>query len=75
VDLLLSSSRPTAAQIEAERLITNEAIVNGIFTGKGRLAIPWLQDRGWRILFAGYQVILMKDLHNRAPQGFSMTGE
>ena len=32
----------------------------GAFIGKGKLAIPFLLNHGWRILYAGYQVILIK---------------
>lgn len=32
--------------------------VDGKIIGKGALAIPWLLDNGWRILFSGYQVVL-----------------
>ena len=30
----------------------------GAFTGKGAKAVPWLLENGWRILYAGYQVVL-----------------
>jgi len=29
--------------------------------GKGSLAVPWLLDRGWRVLYGGYQVLLCRD--------------
>lgn len=31
------------------------------FTGKGALAVPWLQDQGWRVLHSGYQTILVRE--------------
>lgn len=30
----------------------------GTWLGKGRLAVPWLLERGWRILAEGYQQVL-----------------
>ncbi len=30
----------------------------GRWVGKGALAVPWLLERGWKLLYAGYQVIL-----------------
>ena len=30
------------------------------FEGKGTLAVPWLLDHGWKILHAGYQVLLCR---------------
>ena len=30
----------------------------GAFIGKGATAVPWLLNHGWRILYAGYQVVL-----------------
>jgi len=30
----------------------------GRFTGKGARAVPWLLQRGWKILYAGYQVVM-----------------
>ena len=30
------------------------------WTGKGALAIPWLLEQGWRLVFSGYQAILTK---------------
>jgi hypothetical protein len=32
----------------------------GAFTGKGAKAVPWLIDQGWRVLYAGYQVVLAR---------------
>ncbi len=33
----------------------------GAFTGKGAFAVPWLLNQGWKILYAGYQVILSRN--------------
>jgi len=30
----------------------------GGWVGKGRLAVPWLLNRGWRIIQSGYQILL-----------------
>lgn len=30
----------------------------GAFIGKGATAVPWLLNNGWKILYAGYQVVL-----------------
>ncbi|MBS0203966.1 MAG: class I SAM-dependent methyltransferase [Planctomycetes bacterium] len=30
----------------------------GAFIGKGASAVPWLLNHGWRVLYAGYQVVL-----------------
>ena len=35
----------------------------GAWIGKGAQAVPWLIERGWRVLYGGYQVVLDK------PQG------
>jgi spermidine synthase len=32
----------------------------GAFTGKGARVAPWLLQRGWRVGYAGYQVLLWK---------------
>ncbi len=32
----------------------------GAFTGKGALAVPWLLQHGWKIIYGGYQVILSR---------------
>lgn len=44
--------------------------INGSIAGKGTLAVPWLLDRGWEILFAGYQVILANSRRQPAAQEF-----
>ena len=33
---------------------------NGTFLGAGALAVPWLLERGWRILYSGHQTILSR---------------
>lgn len=35
-------------------------VSEGIWKGKGRLAIPWLLEHGWKILHQGYQTILIR---------------
>jgi hypothetical protein len=30
------------------------------FTGKGELAVPWLLDNGWEVLYSGYQTLLQR---------------
>lgn len=32
----------------------------GAWIGKGATAVPWLLEQGWRILYAGYQVVLSR---------------
>lgn len=38
----------------------------GNFIGKGAKAVPWLLQHGWKILYAGYQVVLTKPLGETA---------
>lgn len=33
----------------------------GNWVGKGSRAVPWLLERGWRVLYAGYQVLLTRE--------------
>jgi hypothetical protein len=33
----------------------------GRWIGKGALAVPWLLERGWKIFYAGYQVLLSRN--------------
>ena len=35
----------------------------GAFIGKGATAVPWLLNHDWRILYAGYQVVLERNPH------------
>jgi hypothetical protein len=42
-------------------LIDDTPWSRGGWAGKGRLAIPWLINHGWRIIEAGYQVFLERD--------------
>lgn len=32
----------------------------GAFVGKGARVVPWLTERGWKILYGGYQVLMSK---------------
>jgi hypothetical protein len=32
----------------------------GAFHGKGQLAVPWLLDRGWRVVYSGFQTLLAR---------------
>ena len=32
----------------------------GAWVGKGARAVPWLLEQGWRLLYAGYQVVLSR---------------
>lgn len=41
-------------------LLDDTVFFRGKFTGRGATAVPWLQDRGWRILRSGYQTILAR---------------
>ncbi|MGO9935476.1 MAG: class I SAM-dependent methyltransferase [Steroidobacteraceae bacterium] len=33
----------------------------GEFQGKGKLAVPWLLQHGWKIVAGGYQILMMRD--------------
>lgn len=33
----------------------------GAFVGKGATAVPYLLERGWKVLYAGYQVVLSRE--------------
>ena len=41
-------------------LIDDTPFKQGATRGKGTLAVPWLTSHGWRIVHAGYQVMLMR---------------
>lgn len=41
-------------------LIDDSYCQAGACCGKGALAVPWLLERGWCILYAGYQVLLTR---------------
>ncbi|MBX3452389.1 MAG: class I SAM-dependent methyltransferase [Planctomycetaceae bacterium] len=41
-------------------LIDDTPSIAGVFSGKGALAVPWLQEHGWELLYAGYQVLLQR---------------
>ncbi len=40
----------------------------GAFIGKGSRVVPWLIEQGWKVLYAGYQVVLTKRGHDRSGQ-------
>jgi predicted O-methyltransferase YrrM len=42
-------------------LVDDTAWAGGNWAGKGARVVPWLTDRGWRILYGGYQVLLSKE--------------
>ena len=42
-------------------LIDDTCWNRGRFHGKGALAVPWLLQNGWRILYSGYQALLCTD--------------
>ena len=42
-------------------LFDDTPFVSGQFAGKGAVAVPWLLARGWRIRYAGYQVLLERE--------------
>lgn len=52
----------------AERLLHEQTIVciddtpwnAGAYVGKGALLVPHLLDQGWKVLYAGYQVLLSR---------------
>lgn len=41
-------------------VLDDSPTIDGNVTGKGTKAVPWLLDQGWKILFAGYQIILAR---------------
>ena len=43
---------------EKSLVLVDDTPWSGRWTGKGEILIPWLLERGWRILYAGYQVLL-----------------
>lgn len=45
---------------EGSILIDDTFLERGKLTGKGRLAVPWLCERGWRIKHMGYQALLCR---------------
>ena len=42
-------------------LLIDDTPFDGEWRGKGRRAVPWALNNGWRILTAGYQVLLCRD--------------
>jgi hypothetical protein len=41
-------------------VFNNTSYSNGTFIGSGALGVPWLQERGWRILHSGQQTMLRR---------------
>jgi hypothetical protein len=58
----LKEAQVGAPKVSQDGLILFDDTLNvdGKITGKGALAIPWLLDNGWRIVFSGYQVVLAR---------------
>ena len=52
-------------------LIDDTPFKNGRIDGKGALAVPWLLEQGWKVDYAGYQVLLKKQQcpRNVLPRG------
>jgi ADP-heptose:LPS heptosyltransferase len=42
-------------------LIDDTPFGGNSFSGKGALAVPWLQEQGWKIVYAGSQVLLSRE--------------
>ena len=82
----LDATEPNHAQhalaefLAAERLLHESTIVSiddspwkaGSFVGKRALVIPFLLDRGWNILYAGYQVLMSKTPRCTSDDGLIM---
>jgi hypothetical protein len=51
-----------ASHIRSDGLIAIDDCVwkGGQWTGKGGLAVPWLLDNGWTVLYSGYQTLLRR---------------
>lgn len=45
----------------------------GAYVGKGALLVPFLLDQGWKILYAGYQVLLSKTARCTSDEGHVMS--
>lgn len=58
----LREAQSCVNKITADGLIAIDDTINdgGKFFGKGALAVPWLLDNGWKILFMGHQIVLKK---------------
>jgi hypothetical protein len=41
-------------------ILIDDTVWDRGWRGKGAKAVPWLTTRGWRILSAGYQVLLSR---------------
>lgn len=48
-------------RLETGAILIDDTCWNrGRFHGKGALAIPWLLENGWKILYGGYQALLVR---------------
>lgn len=58
----LKEAQVGAAKVSNSGMIVFDDTLNvdGKILGKGSLAIPWLLDNGWQIVFSGYQVVLAR---------------
>jgi hypothetical protein len=59
-DSCLVECQLAAPHVQPDGLIAIDDCVwnDGTWTGKGALAVPWLLEHGWRILYSGYQTLL-----------------
>lgn len=65
----------------AERMLHEDTIVcvddspwnAGAYVGKGALVVPYLLERGWKILYAGYQVLMSKTPRRTSDDGLVMS--
>ncbi len=57
----LAEARAAEAKLQPAALIlVDDTVWDGGWKGKGAKSIPWLNDQGWQILLAGYQVLLSR---------------
>lgn len=58
----LNEAKKSVEKVATDGLIVFDDTLwsDGKFLGKGALGVPWLLDNGWRILFAGHQVVLKR---------------
>lgn len=60
-DHALAEAQAAEVKLHAQSLILiDDTVWDRGWTGKGAKAVPWLMSRGWRILLAGYQVLLSR---------------
>jgi hypothetical protein len=59
---LLEAQHGSAALDVGGAILLDDTFAQGeqAWAGKGRLAVPWLCENGWRIEMAGYQVLLVR---------------